>query len=284
MLLQFAKPALHDERAQVPAVQVGMALGKRPPHDIPQAPQCARSLCVLASQPSIWSPLQLRNEPVHAPMTQVPARHCEPALAKLQVRPQAPQLFTTCAPIEVPETPVKVFVSQPSTSIPLQSPLPMGQSARPLPHTPIWHSGTLPTGAMQRLPHIMQLRASVARLVSQPLAGLRSQSEKPAMQVKSQVPARHTATAFGGVAQARPQPPQCIVLVCVFTSQPLAADMSQLAKFAAHVPTAHMPALHAGVATLGSIREAQLVPQVPQFAVSIVRSVQMLCAPPPQRF
>jgi hypothetical protein len=104
------------------------------------------------------------------------------------------------------------------------------------------------------------------------------------MQVKSQVPARHTATAFGGVAQARPQPPQCIVLVCVLTSQPLAAAMSQLAKFAAHEPTAHIPALQAGVATLGSMRAAQLVPQVPQFTVSIVRSVQMPWAPPPQRF
>lgn len=60
--------------------------------------------------------------------------------------------------------------------------------------------------------------------------------------------------------------------------------MSQLAKFVAQVPTAQRPIMQAATVTLGGNIAVQFVPQVPQFWESTLRSVQMPCAPPPQRF
>lgn len=144
---------------------------------------------------------------------QLPARHCVIAFAREHASPQAPQ----CASV------LLRFVSQPSPDIRLQSPLPAGHiNVVVVPHTPARQVAVCPVWVGQRLLHIRQFWGSVLRLVSQPLVGLRSQSEKPAMQVKSQLPARHTATALGGTTQARPHPPQFIASLCVFTSQPFA--------------------------------------------------------------
>ena len=79
----------------------------------------------------------------------------------------------------------------------------------------------------QPAPQLPQLFGSSVRLTSQPLAALRSQSPKPALQVKLQVPPEQVAVALAGAEQTLPQLPQLETVVLVFTSQPLAAFMSQ---------------------------------------------------------
>ena len=83
-------------------------------------------------------------------------------------------------------------------------------------------------GPPQALPQLPQLFASFVRLTSQPFAAFRSQSPKPALQVKLQVPPEQVAVALAGDEQTLPQLPQLERVVLVFTSQPLAAFMSQL--------------------------------------------------------
>jgi hypothetical protein len=64
---------------------------------------------------------------------------------------------------------------------------------------------------------------------------------------------------------ARPHAPQCAVVLLVFTSQPLAAIPSQLAKPIAQLATAHTPATHEGVA----LASAHARPQPPQCATVV---------------
>jgi hypothetical protein len=59
---------------------------------------------------------------------------------------------------------------------------------------------------------------------------------------------------------------------------------SQSAKPTAQVPTRHTPDVHTVAATLVSINALQFAPHSPQFAVSVLRSVQMAFASFPQRF
>jgi hypothetical protein len=80
------------------------------------------------------------------------------------------------------------------------------------------------------------------------------------------VPVWHTpATQAAPDAHARPQPPQCEVLVCVFASQPLDASMSQSAKPVAHV-SPHVPAAHVAVALAPA---GHALPQRPQCEVLV---------------
>jgi hypothetical protein len=80
-------------------------------------------------------------------------------------------------------------------------------------------------------PQPPQLAASVRSERSHPLAGLASQSPKPALQVNPQEPARHVAAeALAGVGHALPHRPQWEVLVANAASQPLAAEPSQSPK------------------------------------------------------
>ncbi len=66
--------------------------------------------------------------------------------------------------------------------------------------------------------------------VSQPFEALPSQSPKFVSQrAMAQVPAMHAAVPLGGV-HARPQAPQCEVLVRVSTSQPFEGSPSQSEK------------------------------------------------------
>jgi hypothetical protein len=78
----------------------------------------------------------------------------------------------------------------------------------------------------QRRPHMPQLATSVFRLVSHP-AVIGSQSPKPVLQAKPQVPAVQVALALGAAAQARPHMPQLVTVVRA-VSQPFPAMPSQL--------------------------------------------------------
>jgi len=80
------------------------------------------------------------------------------------------------------------------------------------------------------LPQAPQWLELVARLTSQPSAGLPLQSAKPALQLPTRhAPATQAATALAG-AQTVPQAPQLLTVVWVFTSQPSAAERLQSAK------------------------------------------------------
>ena len=74
-------------------------------------------------------------------------------------------------------------------------------------HTPSTQPAT-PLGNEQTLPHAPQLLTSPVVLISQPLAGSRSQSAKPALQVKPHTPAAQVGCALAGVGQTVPQAPQ----------------------------------------------------------------------------
>jgi hypothetical protein len=81
------------------------------------------------------------------------------------------------------------------------------------------------------------------------------------------------------LAQAVPQAPQCAVLVCVLTSHPLAALLSQLAKPALQAPTVHCEAAHTAVPLL----TAHARPHPPQLpALLRVSTSQPLLASPSQ--
>jgi hypothetical protein len=192
----------------------------------------------------------------HAPSAQAPAVHAAPALAKEHERPQAPQLSV-----------VVVGVSQPLAGF-------MSQSAKPALQAPIAHAPIAQVAAAlakeQAVPHVPQSVAVVRRSVSQPLAGLPSQSAKPSLQrVIAQVPVWHAPVALGKV-QARPHIPQCIALAVVSVSQPLAALASQSPKPALQRSTEQRPATHAGV-PLATVHAA---PQAPQAATLVVVSTQ----------
>ena len=85
----------------------------------------------------------------------------------------------------------------------------------------------VPLGGMQRDPQAPQLAASVAVLVSHPLAGLPSQSLKPASQVYAQLPALQAAVEWARASHGRLQAPQWKTSVKVLVSQPLLAIESQ---------------------------------------------------------
>jgi hypothetical protein len=84
---------------------------------------------------------------------------------------------------------------------------------------------------------------SVLRLVSQPLAGMPSQSAKPELQTRPHAPLLQTAVEFGPEGQTLPQPPQWFASVRMLVSQPLAGLPSQSAKPVGHVPAQPAPML-----------------------------------------
>src|SRR4051812_22033672 len=115
-------------------------------------------------------------------------------------------------------------------------------------------------GTLQTWPHMPQLFGSAPVFFSQPLATMPSQSWKPGLHV----PTAHMPFTQAGVPLAImhlvPQPPQLFGSFCVLISQPSAGCMSQSLKPGLHMPIAHMPLLHAGVA----LGVTQTWPQLPQ--------------------
>jgi hypothetical protein len=104
----------------------------------------------------------------------------------------------------------------------------------------------LPFCVLHAWPHAPQFPVSVVRLVSQPLAGLPSQSAHGATQLPmAQVPLEHAGTACGRL-HAVLQLPQWFGSVLRLDSHPLIALPSQLPKPAEH-EMEQVPAAQCGV-------------------------------------
>ena len=144
---------------QAPAVQLGVPLAEL--HAVAQVPQWVTSVPVLTSQPLTASPSQLAK-PAEQVMPQAPAAQEEVPLLVEHAAPQAPQWAAV----------VSVLVSQPLAAL-------LSQLPQPALHA-IWQveleQDAVPWVALQALPQPPQLPADVARLASQPLRGLPSQS------------------------------------------------------------------------------------------------------------
>jgi hypothetical protein len=196
----------------------------------------------------------------------LPSQSAKPAVQVMAQRPAAQAGTALSAPMHtVPQAPqwetlVPVLVSQPLAALPSQSPKPAAHIATA--HWPIVQAAVA-LARSHRVEHEPQRLLSVLRLASQPLLGSLSQSAKPAAQVYVHAPALHPAVALGRAAQAMPQPPQWATVVCVLTSQPLPGVLSQSAKGAVHMPTAHTPLRHAAWA----LATSQRLPQAPQDAM-----------------
>ncbi len=148
------------------------------------------------------------------------------------------------------------FVSQPSEYVPLQSPkLVLHEATR---HAPDEHAGT-PLATVQTVPHAPQFETSAPMLTSQPLAALRSQSAKPALQVKPQVPEAQVDVALARAGQTVPHEPQLFGSVAVLVHEPEQL-MSPVAQVTTHAPAEH------------TWPEAQRTPHMPQLLLSTRRS------------
>jgi hypothetical protein len=158
---QSAKPGLQLATVQAelehPAVPFAIA------HTLPQLPQSLGLFCVLISQPSagLWS--QSAYPALQLVIVQLPAVQPAVPFASVQTFPQEPQSFTL----------VPVATSHPSTGSPSQFPNPGKQLATV--HLPIAHPGTA-FGREQAKPHAPQSLGLFCVSISQPLAGLPSQS------------------------------------------------------------------------------------------------------------
>ena len=139
---------------------------------------------------------------------------------------------------------------------------------------PVWHI-RVHTPAEQTSPeahwrlHAPQLLRSLCSEASQPLVALLSQFAKFVAQApRAQEPVLQVAAALAK-KHGRPQPPQCVVLVLVFVSQPFTASPSQLPKPAPHAPRMHTPLVQL-TAALGRLHPA---PHAPQFERLVFVSV-----------
>jgi hypothetical protein len=164
-----------------------------------------------------------------------------------QTLPHAPQLLES----------LKIFVSQPSAYLPLQS-------AKPELHVLIAQVPLLQTevafGAEQMLPQAPQLLVSKVSLVSQPLAYWPSQSANPLLQA----PIAHTPPLHKAVPLATkhtlPHAPQLLGSLASFVSQPSTYLPSQSPKPGLHALIAQIPLLQNDVA----FGAEQVIPQPPQ--------------------
>jgi hypothetical protein len=114
--------------------------------------------------------------------------------------------------------------------------------------------------------HAPQFSTSAVVLVSQPFAGLWSQSPKPLAQVGTHAPAVQATDTVFCVAQTFAQAPQLLLLVRRSTSQPFDAMPSQSAKPMLHDAMAQTPVPQVAVA----LGKEHVMPQLPQF-VFVVR-------------
>jgi hypothetical protein len=79
-------------------------------------------------------------------------------------------------------------------------------------------------GVAHARPQAPQAVTLVARLDSQPLAGLLSQSAKPVLQVNAQAPVRQAAEALASAGQAVPHMPQLVASLWKSAHTPLAGQ------------------------------------------------------------
>ena len=231
MLLQSAKPALHEPMRHAPLLQTDVPLAAV--HCVPQPPQFPASAAMLTSQPLAGLLSQSAKPGRHAPMTHIPAAHAAVALARLQTIPHAPQLMGEAL----------MFVSQPLTGL-------LSQSAKPGAHDATPHIPFAQTPAPLAITHgwLHAPHAAIVdeRSVSQPFAVLLSQSPNDALHA----PIPHDPFAHEGVplaaVHALPHAPHEATELLVSTSQPFAGSLSQSAKPVVHA-TAQVPFVQLGV-------------------------------------
>jgi hypothetical protein len=111
--------------------------------------------------------------------------------------------------------------------------------------------------------HAPQWLVLVRMFVSQPLAALPSQLPQPELQLMVHAPSVQPGVPLVPL-HAVPHPPQCVVLVCVFVSQPLAVLPSQLPQPELQLMV-HAPAVHPGVPLV----PLQTVPHAPQWVALV---------------
>jgi hypothetical protein len=278
---QLPQPELQVPSVQTPPTQLSLALARS--QTLPQPPQLD-SVLVLVSQPLFGLPSQLA-QPVAQLGLQVPLVQVVVPLALVQAVPQTPQLLVVFRLVsqplaallsQLPQPALQVIeqapseqealpfvllqallqvpqllrfvwrlVSQPSAVTPLQLPHPELQV--PSTQLPVEHDSAA-LARSQSWPQAPQL-ASVLRVVSQPLAGLPSQSPVPAAQPHGeQVPATQLVVVPPGQLQTVPQAPQLVELVFLSTSQPLLATPSQFKNPVLQVPSVQLPVEHDSLA------------------------------------
>jgi hypothetical protein len=194
---------------------------------------------------------------VHALATQAPT-----PLVLLQLVPHTPQFAKLLV----------VSVSQPSRAVlsVLQLPRPALQLV--IVHDPAEQLPT-PFALLHEVPHAPQLPNEVFRFTSQPsrIALSVSQLPKPALQlVMVHRPATQAPAPFV-LLQLVPHAPQLPNEVFRFTSHPFSAMFpSQFAKPAWHVYW-HAPSAHPVAVVFAGAVAAQLVAQLPQCRMSVLR-------------
>jgi hypothetical protein len=244
---QSLKPALHVGTHE-PAVQTVVPCPFK--QVSPQAPQFAVVFSGV-SQPLRASPSQLPKPELHVGL-QAPPTHAVGPFRLVQGWPQPPQ----CAVVDW------VLVSHPLFALPSQLPNP-----------------ALHVGVQDPLGHVVEPFAFehvvpqtpqfvvVFKDASQPSVMSPSQLPKLALQLIEQAPRAQPGVPFA-LEQEVPQAPQLETLVCVLTSQPLAATPSQLPNPAVHVPSVQVPDAHDSDA----FAKSHCAPHDPQF-VRVVRLV-----------
>ncbi|MFO0627818.1 MAG: hypothetical protein U0325_19575 [Polyangiales bacterium] len=245
VLLQTARGAVQTSRHE-PAKQMAFDAQVRP-----QAPQFARLLVRLTSQPSVALLLQSAKPVLQVPRAQALLAQVAAALAKAHTRPQAPQWRTS----------VTVFTSQPLAALPSQLPKPMLHA---MPQAPAVHEGEALARVGHWVPQAPQFAALVLVFTSQPFIAMPSQLAVPAGQTTEQAPAWQRAVAPPRRVQALPQVMQFAVSEVRFASQPLAALRSQSPKPVLQLATPQVAMVQLAV----PLAAVQRRPQAPQFAAS----------------
>jgi hypothetical protein len=156
------------------------------------------------------------------------------------------------------------------------------QSANPALHAATTHFDAVQVSValfvLQARPHPPQLFALLVMLISQPLAGLPSQSARPAAHFDTvQTWAVQTSAAPAVMLHAWLQEPQLFGSCAMSISQPSEASLSQSWKPVVHALTEQADAAHDSVAfwVLHGLAQA------PQWLGSVVRLTHAALVPPP---
>src|SRR5579883_1685929 len=255
--LQSAKPALQAP-VQTPLVQTGVAMllfEQTSPHP----PQLLTSvLPTLTSQPSVCLLLlQSANPAAQVPLQTPAPLHVTVAMwFDEHATPHPPQLVAVVSDVSHPL--VCLLLSQ-SPKPALQAPV----------QTPAVHTGVAMLLFEQMTPQPPQLLTSVPPMkVSQPsVCLLLLQSTQPAAQVPLQTPAPLQVTvAMWFAEQARPQPPQLLVVVSAVSQPSVCLLLLQSPKPALQAPL-HTSFVQSGVAML---LFEQTSPHPPQLATVVI--------------
>jgi len=258
VMLQSAKPALQLEYMQAEPLQVG-PFELVASHGMPQPPQSAVVLVVLVSQPLLGFESQSPNPELHD--------GAHPPVEPLKVQLIPPFAFMH----EVAQFPQCIGIvrstRQPLCGLPAHTACVGSQIGWQIP--PEQLVLVVPV-SMQALPQPPQFAVEVLVLVSQPLSGLKSQSEKLAgLQLGTQPPIEpskvHDVVPCA-LVQAVPHAPQWLVVVRS-VSQPLLGFESQSACVE----------LHTGLQTLATQllvppAAVHTMPHAPQLLASLVVS------------